>query len=330
MVQTILVTGGSGFIGSYVVRDLARRGDKVVLLDIVEPRHEKEFLLKEVWKDVIFEQASMTDLPALMLAAKKHKIEKIAHLGERTDFVYQNDHPTASLESIHGVINVLETARVMDLARVVCMSSIGVFTKRKYEPMDEEHPMILPDQGPSVPAYGAAKLAGEAYCHCYHTLHDISTISIRPSSVYGFGMKAPNHIKPIVENAVRGIPYHKETAREYPRVFTYGDDVAYEVLLALDVAESKLKDRVFLSANDDIVTVGEAADLVRELVPGADIKIDSGLTEWEKREVELRGKISCKRAHEQLGWRPKYTLRQGIAEYIEMFRAYLKSEGELK
>jgi nucleoside-diphosphate-sugar epimerase len=87
---------------------------------------------------------------------------------------------------------------------------------------------------------------------------------------------------------------------------------------------------VFLSANDDIVTVGEAADLVRELVPGADIKIDSGLTEWEKREVELRGKISCKRAHEQLGWRPKYTLRQGIAEYLEMFRAYLKSAGELK
>jgi nucleoside-diphosphate-sugar epimerase len=287
MLQTILVTGGSGFIGSYVVLELAKRGDKVILLDIAEPRNERKFLLREVWKDIVFEKASVGDLPSLLLIIKKHKVEKIAHLGDRVDFLYQNDHPSVSVENIIGAVNIL---------------------------MDEEHPTLLPDQGPSVPAYGAAKLAGEAFCHCYHKLHGISCIAIRPSSVYGFGMSAPNHIKPIVQNAVRGIPYHKSSAHEYPRGFTYGADVAHQIVLGLDVNESRLKDRIFMCAGEEFVTVGEAADIVKELIPDADIRIDSGLTEYEKMEVELRGRISCKRANKQLEWYPKYSLREGIKE----------------
>lgn len=329
MLQTILVTGGSGFIGSYVVLELAKRGDKVILLDIAEPRNEKKFLLREVWKDIVFEKASVGDLPSLLLIIKKHKVEKIAHLGDRVDFLYQNDHPSVSVENIIGAVNILEATRVMELNRVVWISSIGVFAKRQYEPMDEEHPTLLPDQGPSVPAYGAAKLAGEAFCHCYHKLHGISCIAIRPSSVYGFGMSAPNHIKPIVQNAIRGIPYHKSSAHEYPRGFTYGADVAHQIVLGLDVNESRLKDRIFMCAGEEFVTVGEAADMVKELIPDADIRIDSGLTEYEKMEVELRGRISCKRANKQLEWYPKYSLREGIKEYISMYRKYLRDKGEL-
>ena len=325
MSQTILVTGGSGFIGSNVVVELAKRGDKVISLDIVEPRNERKFILRDVWEDMVFEQSSVLDLPSLLSIIKKYKIEKIAHVGDRVDFQYQNNYPTTSIDNFHGAINVLEATRFFELSRAVLISSIAVFAKKKYEPMDEDHPMIYPDSGPSVPAYGAAKLATEAFCHCYKKVQNVSSICIRPSSVYGLGMAAPNHIKPILENAVKGIPYHKTTAATYPRVFTYSKDVAHQIVLGLDVEESKLKDRIFLCAGEGVKTVGEALDIVKEFIPEAELRIDPGFTEFEKMEVKLRGEISCKRANEQLGWYPQYSLKEGIKEYIDGYREYLNS-----
>jgi UDP-glucose 4-epimerase len=72
------------------------------------------------------------------------------------------------------------------------------------------------------------------------------------------------------------------------------------------------------------VTAGEVAEVVEELIPGADIEIGSGLSEEDLIEIRYRGVLSIKNAQEQLGFKPRFAdIRDGIADYIETYRRYL-------
>ena len=75
-----------------------------------------------------------------------------------------------------------------------------------------------------------------------------------------------------------------------------------------------------------MVTTTEVAEIVRELVPGADVGIREQLSESEKPVVALRAELSVENAREQLGWEPRYfSLREGIEQYIEQYRAFHES-----
>jgi nucleoside-diphosphate-sugar epimerase len=153
-------------------------------------------------------------------------------------------------------------------------------------------------------------------------------ISLRPSAAYGFGMKYPMYLKPMVENALHGLPTRFETGRDFPRDYTYVKDVTSAVTQALDASKDGLRDHIFLIATGEkLVTPGEMAEIVRKIVPEADIEVGSGLTEWNKKEIKYRGRINIHRAREQLGYVPNYRLQDGIGEYIDLYRKYMKSGG---
>jgi nucleoside-diphosphate-sugar epimerase len=84
-------------------------------------------------------------------------------------------------------------------------------------------------------------------------------------------------------------------------------------------------DRVFYGATGQpLVTAGQVAELVKELVPGADIEIGSGLSEQDLVEIRYRGVLSIKNAQEQLGFQPRFAdIRDGVADYIATYRRYL-------
>jgi nucleoside-diphosphate-sugar epimerase len=184
-------------------------------------------------------------------------------------------------------------------------------------------------EGPGGGFYAAAKVASEAFCWAYHQAFGVDFIILRPSAVYGFGMRYPIYIKPMVENAVRGLPTRFERGREFPRDYTHVADVAQATLKAVDIPAEAVVDRTFYAATGrPLVTAGQVAEVVKKLIPGADIQIGSGLSEADMIEIRYRGVLSVDNAREQLGYEPEFAdLERGVANYIQWYRQYLAEQG---
>jgi nucleoside-diphosphate-sugar epimerase len=326
MNRKIVVTGGSGFIGSYLLRALAERGDQVINADVREPGPEAAWLLKPVADRIHFAQAPVDHWSSVVAVVQSHQPDAIIHAAAITNPVLLAKQPSLALRvMVEGTFHVLEVARLFGVARVVYLSSIGVLPAVQYQPIDVNHPVLLANEGPGSSFYGAAKISAEAFCWAYRQSFGLDFITIRPSAVYGFGMQWPLFIKPMVENSVRGLPTRFERGREFPRDYTHAADVAQLALLAVDKPADQVQERVFYGATGQpLVTAGQVADLVKELIPGADIEIGAGLSEADLLEIRYRGVLSIQNGQEQLGYRPRFAhIRDGIIDYIDTYRRYL-------
>jgi nucleoside-diphosphate-sugar epimerase len=324
--RSVLITGGTGFIGSHVARALLDRGRSVYLTDIRGPSSEARFILGPHADAAPFELASIDNWPRLFEVIRQVRPRQIVHIGGIVDPLFLFKNPAMAVRvNVEGTINVLECARLLDVERVVFFSSIGVIPAVRYEPIDAAHPILLPTAGPASGAYGAAKVAGEAFCFAYQQAFGLDFRTIRPSAAYGFGMQwhSANYMKQFVEPAVRGEKVCLESGGPLPRDYTHVKDIASLTAAVLDAPANA--DRIFYAATGrPLVTASQAAKLVAELVPGADIKIADVLSDDDQVELGFRGMLSIENARLQLGWEPAYgSLRDGIAEYIATYRAYL-------
>jgi nucleoside-diphosphate-sugar epimerase len=194
----------------------------------------------------------------------------------------------------------------------------------RYQPVDASHPVVCNDEGPGSGFYGASKVAVEAFAYAHRQAFGTDFIVLRPSAVYGFGMRHPIFIKPMVENTANGKPTRFATGRDFPRDYTHVEDVAQLTVRALDAPAERVRDRVFYAATGQpLRTAGELAEIVRRVLPHADVEIGPGLSETDKLEVRYRGVLSIDNAREQLGYAPRYTsLEFGVTEYFNTFQQY--------
>jgi nucleoside-diphosphate-sugar epimerase len=325
MSGTVLVTGSSGFIGSYLVRELAATGHRVVGLDLVPPTAESRFIQVDAASTTQLVLGSLDQWPTVVRAVEHHRPDTIVHNASyvRPD-VLAREPLTALRMNVETTLTVFEAARTLGVSRVVYMSSIGVLPPARYQPIDANHPVITAREGTPDTFYGAAKIASEAFAFAYHHGFGLDTLIVRPSAVYGFGMRWPIYIKPMVEDALLGRPTRFETGGDMPRDYTHAADVAALVRCCVDVPAERVRDRVFhVGTGRRPVTAGEVAQVVRELVPEADIEIGPGLGADEERDAATRGAFDMTAAHEQLGFTPSFAdIRAGIADYISCFRRY--------
>jgi nucleoside-diphosphate-sugar epimerase len=322
--RPVLVTGGTGFIGGYVLKTLLESGRRVVAFDTKELSPEGRFLLGDLAEEVHVEQGSIEDWARLLHVVREHRPLDVVHLATITHpvFLFTNPMPGVSVNFM-GTIHVLEAARLFDLRRVVAFSSIGVLPARQYEPIDAAHPIFLARDAVPTGVYGASKIAAEAFCFAYNQAFGVDFRTIRPSAVYGFGMQWPIFVKPMVEGAVRGEKVAFESGGPFPRDYTHASDLATLALGCLEAPDDA--DRIFYGATGEpLVTAGEVARIVMELVPGAEIEIPDVLTEADQMELPYRGRLSIENARSQLGWEPRFKhVRDGLADYVERYRAFL-------
>ncbi len=326
--RRVLVTGGTGFIGSYVIKALLEQGREVVCLDVRSFTPEGRFLLGPLVERVVVEEGSVDDWARLLHVVKEHRPRDVIHLATITNPVYLFTNPMPGVRvNFLGTVHVLEAARLFELRRIVYFSSIGVLPAKQYEPIDAAHPIFLPREAVPTGVYGASKIAGEAFCFAYHQAFGTDFRTIRPSAVYGFGMQWPIYVKPMVEGAVRGEVVTFPSGGPFPRDYTHASDVASLALACLDAPDDA--DRIFYGATGrPLVTAAEVARMVMELVPGSRIDIPDVLTDADRMELPYRGRLSIDNARRQLGWEPRFKdLRDGLADYIERYRAFLAAQG---
>jgi len=326
--KKVLVTGGAGFIGYYIVEELVKSGYEAVVFDMTLPGGEVKWLYDKLDADVKFFRGDVSELASLLKVAMDNKVEAIIHGAALTDIELLENAPLQSLKvNTVGTVNAMEVVRLLGLQRLVTTSTIAVYAPKQYEPMDETHPVLLPNAGPALATYTSAKIAAEAFGMHYWHQYGTSFVGVRFSGVYGFGMKYPIYIKPLVENAVKGIPTVFDTGGDARRDFVYVKDVAKGVLAALEAKESDWHQRIFNIAHGGALkSVFDLAEMVKLSIPTAAIEVGAGLTDYERQIDKSRGELSIASATQQLKYKPLYDLKAGVKEYVEVYRQYINRE----
>lgn len=334
MADTVLVTGGSGFIGTHLCRMLIERGDKVINFDLAPRRGPLAWLMRDIEQEIVFEKGDVANLTQLIALIRKHQPNKIAHLAASIDMESLESYPTQVYEQmVGGTVNVLEAMRLLGgIERMVNFSSIGVLPTRQYEPIDCNHPTLMAAEGPCG-IYGAGKAAGEAFCWAYADLFNLDIVQLRPSAAYGFLTTNGIFMNEMLEGALRGEKVRVPHGGTLPRDYTHVHDIAGITVAALNVPDSRLKHRVFYAASGmtPLVTGAALADIVREMVPGADVEIGETTTPLiERYDTKFRGVHDVQPVEEQLGYRILYRdVRAGMQEYADRYREFLISQGNV-
>jgi len=182
--KNILVTGGAGFIGSQVVRDLLEKGLNPVIYDNLTTGYSQNL----EGLPVTLIRADVRDRVPLSVAMKDHKIHGVIHLAASVGNKRSIDDPYFDAGNNYmGVLNILEAMREHGVKTIVFSSSAGIFGEPQYQPVDEKHP-CEPDS-----PYGVSKLGGEKLILTYARLYNLKAVSLRYFNVFGPRQRFDNY-----------------------------------------------------------------------------------------------------------------------------------------
>ncbi len=325
--SNVLVTGATGFVGTYLCRALAATGRNVTALALDTFSPESLFVLGDLAKKVKLVQVDLCDHGATRNLVEAVQPDAIIHTAAAVGLESSFEDPAFVYNvNINGTVGLLEAARKTRVRKFIYISSNSVYHLKKYEPIDELHPITSVSVGNPAAHYGASKMAAEQIGLVYATYHALDLIAVRIASVYGFGMHAPIYIKPMVEAAVAGEALVLQGG-PMKRDYTYILDATAGIIGALDKDTRSIGQRVFNMSSGRTVTANELAAVVRGLVPSANIVITDELTEIEQRNILQRAPLSSEPAKKELGYDPRFTIETGVADYIEKLRMYRQVAG---
>ncbi len=293
----VLVTGGSGFIGSHVVDKLRDKGVSVRVFDMVLPVYRD---------DIEFYQGSLLDLDEMRMAVSG--VDAIFHLGAIADVkdVFRQPHYSEAI-NVRGTINVLEAARWNgSIKRVIYGSTTWVYSEANEQSVDENTPLHSPSH-----LYTASKLAGEYYCRSYKELYGLDITILRYGIPYGPRARAGAVVPIFVKKAINGEPITIAGDGSQFRKFVYVEDLAEGNMLAL---KSIASNKTYNLDGIEKITIKEIAEMVRNII--GNVKIEYA----PARTGDFSGKeVSSKRAEDELGWTPKTSFNEGIKKYIDWY-----------
>lgn len=313
--MTFLITGGTGFIGAYVVRDLLKRGDRVVCFDIdPNPRLLGALLSPEELEHVTLVRGDVTDWVQLLHVLKEHHIDKVIHLASLLTSSSESNFPLALRVNCQGTNHVFEGAALLGLEKVVWASSVAVFGPRSIG----ADGVVLND-APHDPqtVYGACKSYNEQMALHYVRKYDLDVIGLRFTLVYGYGKEETiargtgveylNELidKPALEQGPCVVPYGDDQMD-----WLYVEDVARAVVLASQAPKTRSK---ALTVRGDLRPMREVFDYVHRLLPQVEMELQPGRY---RQTWQFDGRVT----QDEIGYAPAYTIEEGIKRDINMLR----------
>src|SRR5262245_25052818 len=206
----VLLTGGYGCIGSWIVRNLLERGDQAWIYDLKEdPRRLRLLLSDEQVQRVPFVRGDVTDLAGLRDAIRQHQISHVVHLAGLQVPTCRADPMLGAKVNVVGTLAVFEAVRQSEgqVQRLVYASSAAVFG-----PPERYSRGPLADDVPLLPTthYGYFKCCNEGNARTYFQDHGLSSIGLRPWTVYGVGRDFGMTSEPTkaIKCLALGRPYH--------------------------------------------------------------------------------------------------------------------------
>lgn len=316
----VLITGGYGFIGAWIIRNLLARGDRVWVYDLKEdPRRLRLILPETEVRKVEFIPGDVTDLGALRTVISERGITHVIHLAGLQVPTCRTDPILGAKVNVLGTLAVFEAVKAAgaQVQRLVYASSAAVFGgPEKYPagPLDDEVLLV-----PST-HYGVFKCCNEGNARIYFQDHGLTSVGLRPWTVYGVGRDLGMTSDPT--KAIKAVlldrPFHISFGGWTD--FQYVDDVAKTFLHCLERPYTGARSYNLRGA---VVTLQDFHAALCRVLPDAAKLVTLGTTQ-----IAIAYDLADTALERDLGPMPKTALEAGIAETVGIFRQ-LRAEGRL-
>jgi nucleoside-diphosphate-sugar epimerase len=316
----VLLTGGYGCIGSWIARNLLERGDQVWIYDLKEdPRRLRLLLPDDQVRQVYFVAGDVTDLTCLQNALRLHRISHVIHLAGLQVPVCRADPILGAKVNVVGTLAMFEAVRQSQgqVERLVYASSAAVFG-----PPHDYREGPAGNDAPLQPTthYGVFKCCNEANARIYFQDHSLSSIGLRPWTVFGVGRDFGMTSEPTkaIKSLALGRPYHVSYGGWQD--LQYADDVAKIFIRGLEAPYSGAKS---YNLRGHVVDLSTFHRLLSSVEPEAERLITFG-----DRQIPIAFDLDDSTLQRDLGPLPRTPLEEGIRRTLEQFR-HLQSEGRL-
>jgi len=311
--ERFLVTGGTGCIGAWVVRNLVRQGVPVTIVSSRGRLDRLELLLsaEEVAAlDVI--AADVTDLAAIEPAARGRRVTHVIHLAALQLPFCVADPVAGARVNVQGTVSMFELCRRLEIGRLVYASSAAV-----YGPKSRYAQEILPADAELGPTshYGVFKVANEQDARVWWETNGIASVGLRPHSVYGPGRDQGATAKPTLAMiaAAAGRPFRIDYSGSYQ--FQFADDVAQSFIVA---ARSDLAGANVFSLPGPVTSVADVVTAIEQVEPK-----EAGRISVDERVLALPAGFDGAPLESALGAQQLTPLADGIRQTIEAYRTAL-------
>ncbi len=313
--MTTLVTGGTGFVGSNLVKALAEKGHEIICFDYVSPDNLVKEFLKPWEQQITFVQGDILNRESIELLVR-YKFTKIIHAAVFTGIlpeVEQMRSDSIVETNVIGTRNLLELAKLIVPERFVYVSSGAVYGEgdNSKEALKESS-VLLPRS-----LYESTKYASELVTRRYGELHGFETVSVRLGSPYGPMERVTGHranqsiLKELTGKVVRGEPLEVRD-RSYARDYTYITDIALGILAILEAPSISFD--VYNNSAGVWITLGDIIDRLEDLIPNIEVIT---VPSKETTVSAMRGPLDVSRLRDDIGYTAKYDLLSGLREYLK-------------
>ncbi len=312
----ILVTGGSGFIGSGLVKALVRAGNKVRVIDDNSRGNLRR--LKEVAKDIEFVDTDIRDADAVIRAGKDD--DEVHHLAfvNGTEFFYTA--PDLVLDvGVRGMINVIDACRKHGIGKLLLASSSEVYQTPVKIPTDERVPLTVPDPLNPRYSYGAGKLISEILAINFGRKFFERVLIFRPHNIYGPDMGS-EHVVPQFALRLHALAKAQASGRlrfeiqgtgEETRSFCFIDDMVAGIMVMRDRGEHL---GIYNVGTEEEVTIADLASRVARAA-GREVETIAGppAVGGAARRCPDISKLA------RLGYNPRVALDDGLKPTLEWY-----------
>ena len=319
---TVLVTGGHGFAGSWLVKALLGSGEAVRVLDRPDPRltdvgtpRPSALRLLGIEGEVELFEADLREADRISRAVRG--ADTVFHLAAQTIVGNAQASPREAFEvNVLGTWNVLEACREHEVGRVVCASSDKAYGASDELPYRENLPLR------AVHTYDASKAAADILARSYWSSHGLSVAVTRFANLYGGGDLNFSRLIPEAVSAVldrrRPVIRSDGTPR---RDYLYVEDAARAYLaIAAALDDGSAGGEAFNAGSGRPYAVREVLQLIAG-VAGTDLEPDIRGTGSPGGEIE-RQYVDSRKLCERTGWRPQVDLEEGLRRTMEWYREH--------
>lgn len=293
-----LVTGGAGFIGSHLARELLERQWEVHVIDDLSTGHVSKVPPGATLHKVDIRQPEVEERIACI------KPDIVFHLAAQADVQRSIKEPDVDAAiNITGTARILKACAAAQTRKLIFSSTSAVYGELSKDSITEK------DSPRPISFYGMSKWAGEQYLEVFRRLHGLPYTVLRYGNVYGPGQTAKGEggvIALFMEKLVRNEPLRIHGDGGQTRDFIYVKDVVAANLAAVEAGDGE----TLQVSTGHTTSVNRIALLLRELHP-AEIRVEHG----PSRPGDIRHScLDNTRAQKQLSWQPAVSFPQGLAE----------------
>lgn len=323
MILVTIVTGGSGYLGSYVLESALNSGETTICFSNAELSRPLRSN-----KTPIMLSGDILNISELIRVVRDYDVSRIIHLAGLISSSAQKNPSLATHVNCVGTMNVLECARLAGIRRVVFASSTQVYgysiSRYTDRIIDED---VIPDP---ASVYGATKLYGEKLGASYADTYGIEFVALRMVPCYGFGnVNSRTHLvdnrvertQRIIELPLAGKPVKIEKGGLDPMDFVYVEDAAASIVRASTVPS--LPHKIYLISSGELHSMDDFKKVIKNYVPDANIEIGPETDPLYKPSPAF----STARARGEIGHEPS-PFSERITQYIELAKSIISMQSK--